>query len=399
MCPALWMGNPVHRILRMGGVIHDKDGNKVYNADGTCNNSSKYWKNNIFQGDDDLLVTAYYRENVSYIVNYDKNSTDATGTMSSTNIYAERGGTLSNCNFKRDGYRFTGWNTKADGSGDSYIDAEIMDTTYSEIELDADGNEILVPKSSVTLYAQWKSVVPARYDEQTIKIPNAPTELPKSNKMMIGVKKVDEESGKPISGAEFTLIDDITNLSYKGTSDEDGIVSFSGITELNSRDESSYTYTLKETKYPDNYKPSDLSKMPYKISVTREKDDDDYTLQVTVTDGDGKNVKLVPENDGASDVPKVYIIAKNKSLLKTLKLIKTDETTTEKLSRVVFTLYGTDSSYRKRAKTNANGVVMFTELKNGTYRLHEYPPEMGYAGLEKNYLVTVSDSGITIKPE
>ena len=47
--------------------------------------------------------------------------------------------TLYTCSFKRTGYTFTGWNTKADGSGNTY----------------AAGKEVSW-YDNVTLYAQWK---------------------------------------------------------------------------------------------------------------------------------------------------------------------------------------------------------------------------------------------------
>ena len=45
--------------------------------------------------------------------------------------------------FVREGYKFVGWNTKADGTGESYAEG----AKYSG-------------KQSITLYAQWKLDVP-----------------------------------------------------------------------------------------------------------------------------------------------------------------------------------------------------------------------------------------------
>lgn len=382
--------------------FYDSSGNLVYDKNGKCVNTSPYWKNNVYQGTGDLTVTAKYKENVSYVISYDKNSKDATGTMDSTNIYTERGGTLRDCTFTRDGYRFVGWNTKANGSGDFYQNQEEMDTVFSSYELDSDGNEVLVNKTAVTLYAQWKSATGARYDTQTVRIPNTPEELPKSNHIMIGVKKVDEETGKSVSDAEFTLTDDVTNTSYKGTSDQEGVVTFSGITELNSRDGSAYTYTLDETKYPKGYSSSAYAKMPYKISITRVKNDDgtnDYTLNVKVTDSEGKNVTLIPSDEDSSGVSQVYVVVRNKSSLKTLKLTKTDETKVEKLAGVTFTLTGVDVDYSRTVKTDTNGALKFTDLENGTYKLREDATIAGYALSKETYTVTVSDSGIKIEKD
>ncbi len=70
-------------------------------------------------------------------VTYDANG--GSGTVTDSNQYAagESATVLANA-FARDGYTFAGWNTAADGSGDSYKPGE-------KVEL----------KDNVTLYAQW----------------------------------------------------------------------------------------------------------------------------------------------------------------------------------------------------------------------------------------------------
>ena len=73
--------------------------------------------------------------NPDIIVTFDAN--DGTGTTS-TQTFNEFGGTLSPNAFTRTNYRFTGWNTAADGSGISYANS----ATYTG--------------PSTTLYAQWE---------------------------------------------------------------------------------------------------------------------------------------------------------------------------------------------------------------------------------------------------
>jgi len=56
---------------------------------------------------------------------------------------------LSPCGYSRIGYKFTGWNTKPDGSGQSFADgAEILNLCTGDINLWQED-------SSITLYAQW----------------------------------------------------------------------------------------------------------------------------------------------------------------------------------------------------------------------------------------------------
>ena len=69
------------------------------------------------------------------------NSNGGSGTMSSqTSLYRKSKVTVSTNTFTRTGYVFTGWNTKANGSGDPY----------------SNGSLITLSTSSVTLFAQWK---------------------------------------------------------------------------------------------------------------------------------------------------------------------------------------------------------------------------------------------------
>ena len=80
----------------------------------------------------------------TFTINYDKNSSTATGTMSSQLITYGSSVTLTANAFADSGYVFAGWNTEADGSGTSYSDEDPAGT-ISSTNLDV-----------VTLYAQWE---------------------------------------------------------------------------------------------------------------------------------------------------------------------------------------------------------------------------------------------------
>ena len=71
------------------------------------------------------------------------NSNGGTGTMSpmTNRTYDSAGYNLTKNSFKRTGYSFAGWNTKADGTGLSYKDSEKVTN--------------LATSGTVTLYAQW----------------------------------------------------------------------------------------------------------------------------------------------------------------------------------------------------------------------------------------------------
>ena len=81
-----------------------------------------------------------------YTVTYNANG--GTGTMANQELTYDKSATLNANTFKRTGYRFNGWNTKADGTGTSYADkASVKNLTASN-------------GGTVTLYAKWYSAAP-----------------------------------------------------------------------------------------------------------------------------------------------------------------------------------------------------------------------------------------------
>lgn len=89
--------------------------------------------------------------NKKYKLVYDKNATDATGTMDpQTNIGWDQKVTIKENKFTRKGYKFSGWNSKKDGSGIEYE----PDTAYASLSHDG---------SDAVLYAQWTSTAVKYY--------------------------------------------------------------------------------------------------------------------------------------------------------------------------------------------------------------------------------------------
>ena len=84
-------------------------------------------------------------KSMNYTIVYDKNAEDATGTMKASGLSA--GKPLSANTYKRAGYKFVGWNTKADGSGESYSNKEAF---YLK-------GFMWIFGKNVTLYAQWEA--------------------------------------------------------------------------------------------------------------------------------------------------------------------------------------------------------------------------------------------------
>ena len=86
-----------------------------------------------------------------YTVTYDANG--GKGTMASQTVNAGNSVTIKANTFTRSDHTFTGWNTRADGTGTGY----------------AAGNTI-TPNSNLTLYAQWKSTGDSGYDPKEARL-------------------------------------------------------------------------------------------------------------------------------------------------------------------------------------------------------------------------------------
>lgn len=92
--------------------------------------------------DASFTLTAVWQAN-TYQLEFNRNSSGAGGMAAQTLTY-DSAFTLPENQFARTGYRFAGWNTKADGSGISYADRAAVKN--------------LATKGSVTLYAKWTPV-------------------------------------------------------------------------------------------------------------------------------------------------------------------------------------------------------------------------------------------------
>ncbi len=88
-----------------------------------------------------VVLTAQWEAN-TYTVTYDGNGNTGGTTDTSTHIY-DKEKALTTGGFTKNGYTFTGWNTKVDGTGIGYTDGQ------SVVNLAESGN--------VTLYAQWSA--------------------------------------------------------------------------------------------------------------------------------------------------------------------------------------------------------------------------------------------------
>ena len=107
------------------------------------NGTTPQKKVTIKQGtSENLNFTAHWTPN-TYTIVYNSNGATS-GTMANTSMTYDTKGTLRANTYQRTGYKFAGWNTEADGSGQDYVDKE------SVLNLTSEAN------GKITLYAQWK---------------------------------------------------------------------------------------------------------------------------------------------------------------------------------------------------------------------------------------------------
>ena len=110
----------------------------------------------------------------TYTVTYDGNGADSGKTTDLTAYATGAKATVKENNYTRGGYTFTGWNTKADGSGDSYKTGDWITMT-----------------GSVILYAQWTRNSSHGGDDD--------------DKYFFAIQKVDAQDGHALNGAKFEL--------------------------------------------------------------------------------------------------------------------------------------------------------------------------------------------------
>ncbi len=118
------------------GYFEATDGGfQWYNANGEC---TVNWDKQS-----GATLYAHWVAN-TYTVIFDKNANDATGAINQQTFTYGIAQALHQNNFIRVGYYFAGWNTKADGSGDSYTDQQSVNNLTTE------------NNATITLYAQWQ---------------------------------------------------------------------------------------------------------------------------------------------------------------------------------------------------------------------------------------------------
>ena len=97
------------------------------------------------------VINIYYQKNADRLF-YDANGGE--GTMSPSVGKAEEQVTVKENGFTRDGYEFTGWNTKANGSGKDYDPGDKYTLTDGEDKLFAQWKQVIFPGTPITVQVE-----------------------------------------------------------------------------------------------------------------------------------------------------------------------------------------------------------------------------------------------------
>ena len=231
----------------------------------------------------------------TYTVTYDGNGADSGKTTDNTAYATGTTATVKANGYTRNGYTFTGWNTKADGSGTPYKTGDWITMT-----------------GSVILYAQWTRNSSHGGDDD--------------DKYFFAIQKVDAQDGHALNGAKFELYqldknDRIKNrrvVETRQQSSKNGIALF-GVDNKNSYDGIWY---YAEVTAPEGYV---LDRTEYEINA---KDFSD-SLSTAVRDADtvrnyrGTTPDLLNDSDHFA-----YVIGYMDGNVRPYGLISRAETTT-----------------------------------------------------------------------
>ncbi|WP_340021905.1 SpaA isopeptide-forming pilin-related protein [Paenibacillus sp. FSL K6-1096] len=169
-------------------------------------------------------------------------------------------------------------------------------------------------------------------------------------------KVAQEDASKKLKDAEFGLYDSSKKLVASGKTDADGVLEFKSL-KLG-------TYTLKELAAPAGYV---LDETEHSVTI-------DSGVQKVLAPI--KNTLIPVEILGSLKVTKVA-----------------EEDASKKLEGAEFGLYDSAKALIASGKTDANGELVFTSLKLGSYVLKEITAPAGYVLAATEHSVTI-DSGV-----
>lgn len=126
------------------GVNENLLDNLTYEFTPSCIDTTGYIDMTIIPG---VLIT-FDKNNTEYNIYGDKNTTPVENNMQQQVIQYDTSDTIDKNELTKEGYTFTGWNTKSDGTGVTFTDEQLVE--YFDL-VDKFGY-------TMTLYAQWKPI-------------------------------------------------------------------------------------------------------------------------------------------------------------------------------------------------------------------------------------------------
>ena len=183
--------------------------------------------------------------------------------------------------------------------------------------------------------------------------------------------KSNQSDNSKLAGATFELIDANNKTIYR-TSDKNGELSFTNLAPG--------SYTLKETKAPDNFVKSEKR---WAVNVYSDGSVRITQIGIVGSDesyfGNNENIIIMPVSNKPSGTEfRVYKKDSDGKPLKGAKfVIKNKEGT-----KVI-----------KTGKSNTNGLVEFKDLQEGTYIIEETESPKGYNKLNKKWVLVIDKDG------
>lgn len=256
-------------------------------------------------------------------------------------------------------------------------------TTWTLSEKNKSGLEPINVTWTVTVSKDNKVSIQAKNDtnkissiddengQVTINVTNKP-ETPVYGSFKI-IKVNSDNITEKLSGASFILKDEAGKTIKEASTDDQGSVSFDNLKPG--------TYTLKETKAPNEYQV----------------DPDNDTWTVTVDKDTGK-VTIKDESGNSKSGNTLEYTIKNKKVPSyEFKIRKVNEyDTNNPIEGATFILTGPNQSDEPiEMTTGKKGIISFGELEPGTYTLKEKSPAPGYQNTDKYWTIVITPEGKT----
>ena len=171
----------------------------------------------------------------------------------------------------------------------------------------------------------------------------------------VEISKVDADSKSPLQGAGFRLFDASGSQVAEGYTDANGKLSFTGL-KLGS-------YTCKEFQAPTGY---ELDETAFPVTLNQ----NEQVLKVT---------------------------RENKLITGSIEILKVDADTKQPLAGVTYRLFDSAGNKIVDGTTDANGKLIFDNLKPGSYSYQEISTVDGYQLDETKYDFSLTSENLNVK--